>query len=900
MPKKTIYWLFGAVVLLALGFYAFSKWTEAREKVSLWTLVPDDAVFVVETNNAPRFIDHLQQSDLWATISEMPYVLRLDDQITLLDSLSSGRVQLRRFLTNKNVLVSLHVQGRTDQELIYYVPVNTVAEHRYIRTLVEQVVKTGEYRMESRNYQGYQITDIVSKTNKDNLSYFSFHNNLVISPSTVLVEEVIRKINRGQLESPAKDYKSTNYLSQPDVYANVFINFQQLPDLLGVFLKKDMQDDVNLLSSLCRNSMLELKLDNNRLFLNGFSNPETVEGSLYSRLQGHAPKPFKLREVLPTRAAVVLHLGLNQMGVLRSAKTEPSFVDTLSNSFNGELGLCYLEAYDTKSSPEKILFAQASNPAHTQALLNRLQPGRTAGTEEKHGKNTIRLLTTRELPQQLFGELFKGFEQTYYTTLGEYILFTDDVQTMRALLTDVEAGKVWSKSEALQPLLTESQQEDNLGLFINTANAWNLLLRAMSPQQQASLLRHSAIIKKFNYLSVQFSAAEKQYYTSILLRHQVESSIKAAIAREGIWQVETFDLGKNLITQPFLTQYPIDNSDELVVQDSALVLYGVGATKQVKRNWTDTLFSRVMGPVLQLPYGSDKRLKYFFATANRIYCIDKNGQDVDNFPFTLGDSLRLQRLTVFDYDKNGNYKLAADDNLGHVFILDMQGNLQPGWGPMRLDGRLAAPPQHVKVNGRNVLLVVQENGLVNAFSPQGEPYPGFPINLNASVRSGLFPKVGISFRRSSFTTVTQAGEVITFDLTGEIIERRQLLRPDRRSTFKMIQEEGGKSFIIARSDPGRVALFEQDGKLLLDRRFVTSSTKEVQYFHFGGDRKLYVVRETGPRKAYLFDVQTQPLGQEAITTGYPVSVQYNEVKNQYTVFSTDKGVLQKTVVQGRD
>jgi hypothetical protein len=230
----------------------------------------------------------------------------------------------------------------------------------------------------------------------------------------------------------------------------------------------------------------------------------------------------------------------------------------------------------------------------------------------------------------------------------------------------------------------------------------------------------------------------------------------------------------------------------------------------------------------------------------------------------------------------------------------MQGNLLPGWRPLRLNSRLAVAPQHVKVNGRNVVLVVLENGYIYAFGEQGEPYPGFPLNLKANLRSGLFPKPGISFRRSLFTTVTQGGEVVTFDLTGEITKREQLVRPDRRSTFQLVPEASGKSFIIARSDPGRVALFGQDGKLLLDRRFVTSSAKEVQYFHFGGDRKLYVIRETGPRKAYLFDVQAQPLGQDPIPTSHPVSVRYDEVQNQYTVFSSYNRVLQKTVVQGRN
>ncbi|MFC6997620.1 hypothetical protein [Rufibacter roseus] len=901
MPKKTILLLCGLVVLVALGFYGFSKWSEARAKVDLWTLVPDDAVFVVETDHAPRLVEHLKRTDLWGTLTQTPYVLRLEDQLTLLDSLSSGRSQLRNFLDQKNILMSLHVLGKAEQELVYYVPVNTVAEHRYVRTLVENLGKADEYRLDTRDYQGYQITDVISETNNNNnLTYFSYHNNLVISASSVLVEEIVRKINRGQLESPAQDYKNTNYLSQPDVFANVFINYRHLPDLLNTFLKEDLRDDVNMLSSLCRNSMLGLKIQNNRLFLNGFSNPETVEGALFGQMDGHKPKKLMLRELVPARAALLLHMGLDQVGALRRepGKAAATFIDTLANSFAGELGLCYLEAHDIRTSAEKVLFVQSGNPALSQTMLNRMQPGNSAGTQEKHGENIIRLLTVKELPQQLFGPMFKGFEQTYYTTVRDYLLFTDDVATMRTLLNDIDVGKVWSKSGAMEPMLEEMQQENNLGLFINTPNAWNLLLRSVNKESQSKLMANNSVIKKFNSFTFQFSAAEDQYYTSIILRHQEESGVKAILADQGLWQIETFDLKSQLISKPFLTQHPIDKSDEVVVQDSAFVLHAIGA-QQGKRNWSDSLSSKVIGSVQQYPYGPNDRLTYFFATSNKIHCVDRNGRALENFPFNLGDSTRLQHLNVFDYDKAKDYRLVVDDALGNVFIMNMEGNLQQGWDPKRLESRLASAPQHFKVNGRNVILVVLENGYIYAFNNQGEAYPGFPIYLNTNLKSEVYGRVGISFRRSNFTLVTQSGEVITFDLTGEITKREQLVRPDRRSAFKMVVEPNGKSYIIARTDPGRVALYSQDLRLLLDRRFVTSSPKEVQFFHFGGDRQLYVVTETGPGKAYLFDVQAKLLGKDPIDTHFPVSVRYDEVKNQYTVFSTDQQVVQKTIVQGR-
>ncbi|MDX5348685.1 MAG: hypothetical protein LPK19_15730, partial [Hymenobacteraceae bacterium] len=64
MSKKLLLILFSLVGLAALGYYAYTRWAESREKVDLWTLVPDDAVFVVESNNHTAFVTHLKSTEI--------------------------------------------------------------------------------------------------------------------------------------------------------------------------------------------------------------------------------------------------------------------------------------------------------------------------------------------------------------------------------------------------------------------------------------------------------------------------------------------------------------------------------------------------------------------------------------------------------------------------------------------------------------------------------------------------------------------------------------------------------------------------------------------------------------------------------------------------------------------
>ena len=71
MPKKYLFYLIGLLLLAGLGYYGYSKWTEAREKVDLWTLVPEDAVFLIESGNYNSLVKRLKHTQVWESLAEV-------------------------------------------------------------------------------------------------------------------------------------------------------------------------------------------------------------------------------------------------------------------------------------------------------------------------------------------------------------------------------------------------------------------------------------------------------------------------------------------------------------------------------------------------------------------------------------------------------------------------------------------------------------------------------------------------------------------------------------------------------------------------------------------------------------------------------------------------------------
>ena len=902
MPKRIVFFFIGFVVLASLAYYGFNRWSASREKVNLWQIVPDNAAFVVETNNHSALVAHLRETGLMESFSTLTAYQRFEENMAYLDSVSPGTQRGERFLDKKNILTSIHVVGKTDIEFVYYIPVNSVGEHRYLRNLTENISKSKLFEQDSREFEGMLVTDVKNTRLGTSFTYFTYHNNIVLSHSPVLIEDIIRRINRGKLTSVAANFKSSNYLTQPDVYANVFVNYQALPDVLGLFLKDELMPQVRYLSSLCQEGMLELKLEKDKIFLNGFSNPEKLKNSFHSNIAPVKPQPFNVKNYLPNRTAILLHFGLDKVAKLKrqtkhkeaAGSVYGATIDSLAWVLNNEVAVAYMESNTINASPEKVVFAHAGNTDHAIRLLKQLsQQVATARKKkpytEKYGGYTIEMIEVPQLPAKLFGNLFAGFEQSYVVEVDDYIIFSDEVATLRDMLDDISAENVWGKSTAQKAFIEETLQEGNFSLYLNTVNAWYVLSRYMTENSREDLLQNATLIKRFNQVSFQFANTGKQYYTSFVFRKQERS----ASTGEDVFTVEVTEKFSSPITSgPFAIQNAVDRSQEIVVQDSSNVLINFSAAG--KRGWTDTVGTSVRGSIKQITYGPDNKLRYLFATANRIHAINNLGQSLENFPFNLGDTLNIQHLAVFDYEKDQNYRLLVDDKLGNLYMYDIRGNAIDGWQPRRMDYRLAAEPQHLRVGGRDVILVLLENGYVYALNQRGETYPGFPINLKSPLTSGASISPGADLRKTEFTVVTKYGSVVTFNLQGKLLNREQLIRPSKGAFFTLQSEENnGKSYVIVRQEQGKVAVFDQDLNLLFEKRYVTSAPKIVQYFHFGGDNKVYAVTETGPQKTYLYTSKGKLVGNSTLENSKPLVIYRNDATNDYTLYKVFRRELQK-------
>ncbi len=591
---------------------------------------------------------------------------------------------------------------------------------------------------------------------------------------------------------------------------------------------------------------------------------------------------------------------------------------TWQSYMDGEVAMTEGESFSSNYA-DKLVFIKINEPA---ALDKRLQlwakeliknPKDTL-TYENFGKQKIIQLPFAELPYKLFGyQAFAGFPQTYFTFINNYLVIGNTSKALIACLEDIGNGQVWAKMYQSSAFLEVAKQPAHLTQIVSPLRAWSSYTPALKPEWQSKAEENKRNLLRIEWLFLQQTVQENYISTTTGFFHEIprtplvasnqtlpttigntaqnqtgNSTENSALAHTTARQVYATNFYNTLTSKPLLLLHPTDQSKEIAVQDAGnhVHLLGVGG----KKLWHFPLQSSPTEfTVCQLWTGSV--VQYLVASQNKLYWIDRNGKPTATSPLELKDLGTINFLTVFDYENTQNYRIVAADAEGNVMMLSKNGQILQGWSPKKLSGELASPPRHLRVAGKDALLLVEKKGIINLFKRNGELYAGFPVYVGAGLQSNFFVQQGVDFQQTILHLQTTQGEIIRINLQGRVVNREEMERPSAQSLCLLVPDAAAQQdYLLCRQDEKKLTIFSRNLTSLFSKEYDNASPKKVQYFHFGVHAALVAVTDTEQKKTYLYykngDSLTEPLASEQEILAF-----YNENKNEYLIYK----VLQKEV-----
>ncbi|HUH28363.1 ribonuclease HII [Gelidibacter sp.] len=425
-----------------------------------------------------------------------------------------------------------------------------------------------------------------------------------------------------------------------------------------------------------------------------------------------------------------------------------------------------------------------------------------------------------EFFSDLFSPLITYKKATKFINIEEFFVFSDDLELLKEVIASYQNNATLSTSHAFEDLMDDLSDESSLLAYANSNHLKQIL---NSNLDTANTINPDG----FNASAIQFV-----YETDFAHVHAILQKNKKKSTSNTVYEDISVTLDADVLTHPQFVNNHTNNQMEVAVQDITNNLYLI--SKDGKVQWKKQLDSKILGRIEQIDIHKNGRLQLAFATQHRVYVLDRDGKDVGSFPLKFRDQI-TQPLSVFDYDKNRDYRLMVTQGAS-VLLYNKQGKIVRGFNFKKAENTINTQPQHFRIGRKDYIVFVQGNEL-EILSRVGKTRVNVKNNIS-------FSDSGIYLYDNKFTTTTAKGDLVQIDENGKMSSSNLSL---------------GEKHSIAATSKTLVTLSEnilhiKTNKVELD--FGDYTPPKIFYVN----DKIYVsVTDLQAKKVYLFDSLGKPI-----------------------------------------
>lgn len=872
------------ILLLSLGswgaYEGYQRFILSRSINSL-ELISSDAVFIFETQQADQAWQELLRQPLWTALAKFPAFQSLAAQLTTLDSLSGEEGFVTKTLRNKQVTVSYHAVGTDNFSLLYTLNFGSSSPQELLDMLKAKA--PASIRFQTRKYSDQEVYDVLGADNTVQWSITILNNVLLISSSSFVIEEAIRfylSDNPNRLSD-----KLGKAISEEAGLGRLILSSKGISKLLGgVSITKESLPQQTLQSA---DYLLALTLqfeDNQLVFKGPLSGIETV-----NFLPAVQAQLSEFENLIPNRTQAITQINLKDSyetqkignsafvpkstvsGEIQSRLIDQGFLDYLA-------GEQYFLEMDPIAAPQKnqALLIKTLRAEQAWAFLKEYRDSSEFYPVEVYLENDILFFPEENFPAHLFNGKFTGFEQTYISQVGSLLVMSNSASGMKLLIDDYSQGNTWGNNpEGGEKLLSPTAGYSQTFLLPALWPSW---IQATNPTWSTFLQKYAAELYPFRSLTLRINQNAKGPEGTLVLRYITDGK---SVAEDK----KSFELasGKQVVLPNNLSYGPKaiknfnDNTEDLVIQDQNNVLYVINsAGEQV---YTQPLSGPIVSEAFQIDYFKNGKLQLLLATTDQLYAIDRLGDPLPGFPLTLAGE-KISQLNLLDYDQTREYRYFVGTEKGNLWLLDKSGKSLEGWKPLALGEQTIGAPFHVRVPGKGDFLVtLSKSGKVFLFNRKGESQQGSLVQLPKGITSPL------TVDRSAtpfLGALTEGGELVEVSFTGELLQKKQLLKTNRDDRFRLLADQKGIGSLLVIEQFNKLQVLDKKEKQLLNLP-IAGNQAWIGYYDFGQERKIIAVTDLKLGLGYLYDLEGNLLITSPLQSEGEIQVSHQPSLGQYLI-----------------
>jgi len=788
--------------LVAIVLFSCEKRTD--NKTNLLSKIPNSSEIIITVNNLESLKTAIKNNQLITELGSLKSVKGFERQIT----------PLKFIQTNTPIYIGIDYDKNDSLKLSMVTAQKaTIFNYDSIPNLV----------LESFSYKGQTINTIEI----DNKLFYSAIKDSILFLSNRLSG------TKGFLSSKQQAHIFSDFFETANPKQTVSIFTKTPLDIMAATADSALRE-----IPFTKNTVLDVNLQQNNIYINGITTADSVE-TIISCFKGTIPQENKMADICPASTTNFTSFTAQDITTVNNKLHRILKKDTIENNtaFGNIIEFGHAEIKNATIVALRSIDVQMTLEALGMQAADRSY--RTIDIHELHNAETLDLERMPLLPK---------IEPIYYINLDDFIVFSEEISVLKTLISNYQNNNTIARSDVFKDLMLHLNDEASIFMFGDSKFFKNRLQYNFKTDSEINT-------KAYNVSAVQFISESNFAHVNAAFE----------IAKQGnkngkINELFNLSLDAQIISNPQFVKNHITGEMEIVVQDISNKLYLISNKGKVL--WKKQLNGAILGKISQMDIYRNRRLQLVFATSNRVYVIDRNGNDVSNFPLKFSDKI-TQPLSLFDYDNNRNYRLLVTQGK-NLLMYDRQGNRVTGFKYKGGNKPIRTQPKHFRI-GRKDYIVFSQGNKLEILSRTGKTR----INVSDDI---IFSDNDIYLYNNSFTTTNQNGELLQTKTNGTIKRRNLNLNEDHK---------------ITATNKSLVSLSEN----LLT---IKSKTIELDFGNYTSPKifylndKIYVsVSDLQHKKVHLFDSQGKRL------SNFPVygnsAIDMNDVDNDNKLEVITKG-----------
>lgn len=671
---------------------------------------------------------------------------------------------------------------------------------------------------------------------------------IVSSSSKYLEDALTCYAGNGKRLSADEKFCKALEASGKNELANVLVDVKSFADIFSCELFED-----NRLVKVVRGFDCWLALDileGNPLSFSGFEYPMSDSATFSALVKSQPSIEFNVLEMIPEKSAAYLLVSYgNPQGydeaIGKSAEREERIA-----AMNKAFGCDAVERFrslvkrefayvvsECSSDQEKGAFVICGLQSQSAAELElqKMLPQPAAQILDEGSSVKVYQMPYDDIAAALFGDLFANCRGNFVSFIGNYMIFANSVSDLRSLNDDIKLNNTMRASMQHQEFRKKFSTTSSVFAYFSFGKGIEMMKRFFSRQYSNDLGQNASAFAGMGMFGIQLKRLDEQVYCNVSF---LKNDVSAVASMETEWET---NVGTTLAGKPYVVSNHDTGEKEIIVQDKDNKIYLFNSKGQ--ELWHIGIDGRIISQIVQVDAYKNGKKQYLFSTDEKIYLVDRLGNNLEKFPQTLR-SKSVVPIAVFDYDKTLNYRIAVPCEDRKVYMYDIKGDLLKGWTFETTENIVNSELVHYVLSSEDFIVF-------------HDSYKAYFIARNGSAK--MVFQTNFKYSDNKFyCDSTSSPKFVTTDETGTV---RRLFKNGSQDSLKLGDFSAGHHFAMRDldadgrpeyifTDSTKIFAYAADQRLLFDYDFGAEASAPT-FYSFGGQTRIGIT--TSDKKIYLLN-----------------------------------------------